>query len=259
MAAFRNDVSRGWFDFNRLQEWGTDLHHYTFRLVLFLVYYPIDKRYERSIALPHSRSSEMAEDMDGVYDEDDDADDSSIGDIDSVGSRIAVNYSNFTGGQSADNYGDHVSWATPSAASGSQLHQTATESPDSSAMASRFAGPEDNDPASSSAFDRLVPSFWPMWKATARKPLGPSRLGPGLLPSAGLTSPADTDGSQVRAQPVASRADRASGSALQGRKSSRQVLLGAPNSLRIRRRRVKHRTPEWSLAQALAWVVVIHL
>ncbi|CAO1629794.1 unnamed protein product [Parajaminaea phylloscopi] len=223
-------------------------------LALFLIYYPVERRYERSIALPKrnrlssfvggsSRGVSLGGDGRGNEDEeeDDDDDDSSIGDIDSVGSHIANNYSTFANTRGSD--------AAVSEAGEPHVRVTASDSPDSSALASRFAGVRDNTPASSSAFDRLVPTFWPMWRASAQGRTAPS-------PGSGQSS------SHVEhvggTQSADAGARRPSGGAVQDRRSSRSALLGAPKGLKHKRRRVKHKTEEWGLAQALAWVVAIH-
>lgn len=227
--------------------------------VLFLVYYPKDHRYERAIALPSQNRLRAAAEEAEAQEEADEDDDESIGDIDSIGSHVVNNYSTIDANESG--------FGSVSGASPGQSNWTGygDDSPDTSAIASRFAGPGDNadDDHSSSAFHRLVPTFWPVWKAPARKHPGPSRLGPGVLPATGPTPeigvPASSlGGGGPHSLPPNATTTAKVGFAPDTRRASRSALADVPRSMR-KRRRVKHKTPEWSLALALSWVAVLHL
>lgn len=268
-------------------------------LALFLVYYPVEKRYERTILLPprrHTRTistgtaastdvdEDPPEDRRGdEEDDDDDDDDSSIGDIDSIGSHIAANYSTFDqSGSPAARSSTLPSDAAPrGGASSSVVSRSAAgaeasglydssgaSSPGASDLASRFTTVEDSAaPTSSSAFDRLVPSFWPVWRAskstsTATKNPGPSRLGPGISPNSNQDSSAagiPPAQEQFLEVPASSKRPNTGRRKSSGRDGERQVLLQAPRGLKLKRRRkVKRRTEEWRLAIALSWLVVLH-
>lgn len=187
--------------------------------VLFIIYYPRELRYEKIVAVARGRAAGVVaagDEEDGSDDEDGDSDDgSSIGDIDSVGSHIAANYSTFNGSGSTNS--GHPAASTSAAAANS------TSKPADSSAA-----------ASSTATSR---SLWPSWLSSnaGHSSAKPAGLGPGLL-----SAP--------------------------HRPSDRSALLtSAPRALRSRKRRpgnrvrkIKHKTPEWSLAIALAWIVAIH-
>lgn len=210
-------------------------------LVLFLVYYPKDLRYERSIALPPTgpRPFESGVVLEDEEEEETGDDESSDG----AGESGVAGYSTFSQNGTPD-----------------QSNWTIGES----AVASRFAGADENDPASSSAFDRLVPTFWPVWKAPARKNPGPSRLGPGVLPATGPNAehhvglPVSYGGDLPPNATAAARGNAETSSGIQNgsRRGSRSALLSRGHR---RSRRIKHKTPEWSLAVALGWVTVLHL
>lgn len=235
--------------------------------ILFLIYYPADQRYERAIALPQrepqddrrlrsqaraaarkaaadrhkaSTSSGSAgkliapktssRPLVGASAEDASSATSDNSDLDSVDSHIAQNYANTaeqtngheTSSDEADledeardqvhdpesltHYGDH----------GDQSHISARD-------------------ASSSAFSRLAPAFWPMWKA------------PGGA-NAGAPS-SDRRSRSSNARGLVSSAPRG----MQRIERQRRAKAGQ-RALRTRKRR----TEEWSLALALAWVVLLH-
>lgn len=174
----------------------------------------------------------------------DDSSDSS-GDLDSIDSHIAENYS-----------GVIHSAAVEGAATSGVTSNGNEESPGTSGLASRVTIDE-GDERSSSAFSRLVPTFWPVWKAP--KKYSPSPLskvsGDGERHSAEDTEefPSATD-DQGPLSP--------SGDVSEDRDTSHRpeqhVRLDIPAGLR-RRRKVKRQSAEWSLALSLAWLVAFHL
>ncbi|CAO1617938.1 unnamed protein product [Sympodiomycopsis kandeliae] len=86
-----------------------------------------------------------------------DSDGSSIGDIDSIGSHIAANYSTFETEQTRQGGAEEpLTTLEPSSA-----HTSSQERPlpSSTGQLSRRA----------SAFSRFVPSFWPLWKGPAQQ------------------------------------------------------------------------------------------
>ncbi|CBQ67411.1 conserved hypothetical protein [Sporisorium reilianum SRZ2] len=226
--------------------------------VLFLIYYPADQRYERAIALPqrdqHDRrlraqarkaarnaaaqrhaaaasSDRLAapapssRSLVGASADDASSAGSEHSDLDSVDSHIAQNYTNPAAQVADDTSSDE--------ANAQEQEQEDDFDPEALSHPDHSAISISRRDASSSAFSRLAPGFWPMWKA----PNGETIRAPGL-------------GSQ--------------------RSDNRGVLSGAPRGMRRieRQRRAKmgkrmlrtrkRRTEEWSLALSLAWVVLIH-
>lgn len=209
--------------------------------LLFLAYYPADLRYERTIALSGPNHGLLA----CGEEEDDEA--SSGGDLDSLDSHIAENYENPAGGVTGEDAG--ISGMTT---------QT-DDSGDQSAFASRLDVPSD-DERSSSAFSRLVPTFWPVWKAPPRR-YAPSPLSKltatETLPD-GVSREATTAAAQEEA--VAEEVERAAEQQTTVPDGgSAHVRIRTPPQLRKpRHRRVKTRSPEWALALSLAWLVAFH-
>ena len=231
--------------------------------VLFLIYYPLDQRYERAIALPRrdqqdrrlraqarraARRAAAERHIPSQIDEESNnltvpaetsrslvgastTDTSSAGsdnsDLDSVDSHIAQNYANPSAQADGDDSSDDDLEETHDDNRDTEALLHVNDSADHSAISRRDA--------SSSAFSRLAPTFWPMWKAP--------------------------NGEQERSHP-SGRAQRSS--------NARGILSNAPRGMqrieRLRRaknnqkmlRMRKRRTEEWSLALALAWVVSIH-
>jgi len=202
--------------------------------VLFLAYYPRELRYERAITLTGPSRQLTAEDVADGYESD------STGDLDSLDSHIAENYSSFDGVAGQE---------------GNSSLSANDESPEASGLASRFMADEE-DERSSSAFSRLVPTFWPVWKAPRKS----SPLAAGNGDYAGEQLPANAT-SQARGAEDGTEADEADEEAqehLLPNSVDRQDQLGVPRELR-RKRRVKRRTKEWGLALSLAWLVAFHL
>jgi hypothetical protein len=203
---------------------------------LFLIYYPKELRYERAITLTGPSRQLTAEDVADGYESD------STGDLDSLDSHIAENYSSFDGGVAGQEGNSGLS--------------TADESPEASGIVSRFMDEEDD--RSSSAFSRLVPTFWPVWKA----PRKPSPLaGNGNGEYAGEQLPSNATSQARGAENGVGEGDEEEEEAqevLLPESVSRQEQLGVPRELR-RKRRVKRRTKEWGLALSLAWLVMFHL
>lgn len=217
--------------------------------ILFLIYYPKELRYERVVTLEGPERGILA-----TYDgEEDDA--SSGGDLDSIDSHIADNY-----GQSGASDGVLLEGAGYSGVTA----QT-DDSGGDSALASRLDLNSD-DERSSSAFSRLVPTFWPVWKAPRKfnpSPLGKvaatETLPPNATPAA--ISAAAAQGSQEAPTPEEEEREIDQ----QGRRvvpdgDSAHVRIHAPQALRKppRKRRIKTRSPEWSLALSLGWIVAFH-
>jgi hypothetical protein len=199
--------------------------------VLFLIYYPRELRYERAITLTGPSRQLTAEDVADGYESD------SSGDLDSVDSHIAENYSSFEGVAGQD----------------SEIYATdGSPSPGASGIASRFLA-EEEDERSSSAFSRLVPTFWPVWKAP-RKP-SPLAAGNGSYGAEQLPANATTE-ARGDAEGVVNEEEVEEG--LLPHSIDRQDQLGVPRELR-KKRRVKRRTKDWSLALSLAWLVSFHL
>lgn len=205
--------------------------------VLFLVYYPRELRYERAITLTGPSRQLTAEDVADGYESD------STGDLDSLDSHIAENYSTFEppAGQEAE--------------SGFSI---ADDSAEASGLASRLIA-EEEDERSSSAFSRLVPSFWPVWKAPRKSsPLATNGDYAGEQLPANATVQARGAAQEESANGEDVEATIEGQAALLPHSIDRQAALGVPRELR-RKRRVKRRTKEWGLALSLAWLVVFHL
>lgn len=216
--------------------------------LLFLVYYPKELRYERVVTLEGPERGILA-----TYDgEEDDA--SSGGDLDSIDSHIVGNY-----GQSGASDG-----AMLDGAGYSGVTAQTDDSGGDSALASRLDLNSD-DERSSSAFSRLVPTFWPVWKAPRKfnpSPLGKVSATESLPPNAttAAISAAAAEGSQEAPTPEEEEVDQ------QGRRTtipdgdSAHVRIHAPQALRKppRKRRIKAKSPEWSLALSLGWIVAFH-
>ncbi|KAE8219380.1 hypothetical protein CF319_g6920 [Tilletia indica] len=187
-------------------------------LVLFLVYYPKELRYDRpnSYYVPPANDSAMGSTHSHISG----TTDGGPGDLDSLDSHIQANYSGIT-------------------------------SPGESGV---------DGPASGSAFQQLVPSFWPMWKAPKRQQLSAHEE----------EDDEEEDEDEEDQEELLSDVDEVgesdvNASGLQGvdgvgRNGERAHLLGIPSEMRgwRKKRGAKRRTAEWSLALALAWVVVLH-
>lgn len=203
--------------------------------MLFLVYYPRELRYERAITLTGPSRQLTAEDVADGYESD------STGDLDSLDSHIAENYSSFDGAAGQEE---------------ASSFSIADESPEASGLASRLMA-EEEDERSSSAFSRLVPSFWPVWKAPRKpSPLASNGDYAGEQLPANATTQARGAGEEANGDHLESIPEGQS--ALLPHSIDRQAALGVPRELR-RKRRVKRRTKEWGLALSLAWLVVFHL
>lgn len=204
--------------------------------VLFLVYYPRELRYERAITLTGPSRQLTAEDVADGYESD------STGDLDSLDSHIAENYSSFEGVNGQEG---------ASSFSGAEA----------SGLASRLIA-EEEDERSSSAFSRLVPSFWPVWKAP-RKP-SPLAAGNGDFAGEQLPANASVEARGGGEEDAVDGPETGTGIVAEGQETllphsiDRQAALGVPRELR-RKRRVKRRTKEWGLALSLAWLVAFHL
>lgn len=229
--------------------------------VLFLIYYPADQKYERAIALPEpdqqdrrvrsqaraaarraaagrqaqshradgssnlAPSAKPSRSIVGASADDASSAGSENSDLDSVDSHIARNYS----AADPQAHGDDTS----SDDGENNDEQGLEHDPEALRHAADRSVLSVRD-ASSSAFSRLAPAFWPMWKA----------------PGSG-----EVDTTNRRNQ---------------SSNHARGPLLNAPHGIRRldRQRRAKisqktlrtrkRRTEEWSLAVALAWVVLIH-
>ncbi|PWN32151.1 uncharacterized protein FA14DRAFT_162386 [Meira miltonrushii] len=216
--------------------------------LLFLVYYPKEFRYERMVSLEGPERGILA-----TYDaEDDDA--SSGADLDSIDSHIAENYGREGASDVAGIDGAGISGVT------AQTDDSAGES----ALASRLDLNSD-DERSSSAFSRLVPTFWPVWKAPRK--VNPSPLGkvaatetlpPNATPAA--VSAAAAQSSQEAPIPQEEVQVDQHGRRFIPDGDSAHVRIHAPQALRKppRKRRIKTRSPEWSLALSLGWIVAFH-
>ncbi|CDR88329.1 uncharacterized protein SPSC_04156 [Sporisorium scitamineum] len=228
-------------------------------LALFLIYYPADQKYERAIALPErdqndrrlraparkaarraaaerqtpsstSRNqdrlaapAQSSRSLVAVSTHDASSASSEHSDLDSVDSHIAQNYTNPTP-QAAD---DTSSDEGHDQERQDDFDPEALSHPDHSAISISSRD------ASSSAFSRLAPAFWPMWKA----PNGETVRPPGRASQC-----SDGRGILSNAPRGMQRIDR-----------QRRAKIGK-RLLRTRKRR----TEEWSLALSLAWVVLIH-
>lgn len=255
-------------------------------LALFLIFYPKELRYERAIALTGPSNDISAQDIVDGYESD-----SSAGDLDSLDSHIAENYSSFAADPATGAVGPSAAahLAVPGAStppingeeSGSHLTSTTTtttadESPDNSGVASHLLMPEDEaDERSSSAFSRLVPTFWPVWKAPRKQGAGPSPLGAYETTAHGERLPpnAVVPAAKAAADPSAAAeglADDGEGArGVVGQTAGEGEVRFAPSmttstllsrserGLR-RTRRVKRRTKEWGLALSLSWLVAFH-
>ncbi|PWN52363.1 hypothetical protein IE53DRAFT_385193 [Violaceomyces palustris] len=255
-------------------------------LLLFLIYYPTELRYERALILPgpetapaplsaskkaqrrvlaavaaasgsasassprpsndhlsapkKSFKSSKAAANTTTEDESSISDNS---DLDSIDSHIAENYSPLKVPERDDGE------STSSEDGGAEEEEEEEE-------AEELTGEETSASvsqvdASSSAFSKMVPTFWPMWKA-------PTSSVPGAIEEEGLAG----------ARPSRSSSQNVAGRRIGGGKD---LLKGAPKDIRRigyeRRARqkvrkgpkgTKRKTPEWSLALALAWVVLMH-
>ena len=226
--------------------------------VLFLIYYPADQRYERAIALPdrdtndrrlraqarkaarkaaadrHAATqaaqtqdrlvapSQSSRSLVGASADDASSAGSDHSDLDSVDSHIAQNYTNPA---TQDGGNDSSSDEAQEEVQDDDHDPEALAHADHSAILRRDA--------SSSAFSRLAPAFWPMWKA----PNG------NTVPSSGRQS------QRANRRGMLSTAPRG----MQRIERERRAKSGK-RTLRTRKRR----TEEWSLALSLAWVVLIH-
>ena len=200
--------------------------------VLFLVYYPRELRYERAIALTGPSRLLSDQDVADGYESD------SSADLDSLDSHIAENYSSMDVGAGQE---------------GQSGLSTGEESPEASALASRLLA-EEEDERSSSAFSRLVPTFWPVWKAPRKA--SPLAAGEGNYAGEQLPANATSQARDAAAGQGAQQYEQQEG--LLPDSVSRQDHLGVPRELR-KKRRVKRRTKEWGLSLSLAWLVAFHL
>lgn len=206
--------------------------------VLFLAYYPTELRWERSIALTGPSRQLSAQDVADGYESD------SSGDLDSVDSHIAENYSSY-------NVDDDMAAAR-------RASQTSNvDSPGESGLASRFLNEEEEDERSSSAFSRLVPTFWPVWKA----PRKPSPLAATSGSYAGERIPTNaTEEARgiINAPETVMEETEEEALAEQRDNTDRHVQIAVPTGLR-KKRRVRRRSKEWGLSLSLAWLVLFHL
>ncbi|SNX81335.1 uncharacterized protein MEPE_00040 [Melanopsichium pennsylvanicum] len=227
-------------------------------LVLFLIYYPADQRYERAIALPHrdqqdrrlrsqarkaarraaavrqvpSHSTESTgrlaapskapRALASTSTDDISSAGSDNSDLDSVDSHIAQNYASIPAQRDGDD---------TSSDGGDDDDQDHHRDPEALLQPTRFNNSHPRD-VSSSAFSRLAPAFWPMWKAPGSDNTGASQ---------------QTRSSAQRG--ILSNAPRG----IRRIERQRRAKIGQ-RAIRTRKRR----TEEWSLAVALAWVVLIH-
>ena len=219
----------------------------THSLVLFLIYYPEEMRYERSIALPgRTRRPGTSDGEDGDASGGSSGFSDDVEDLDSVGSHIEENYSGIQApGESQLTY----------------------DTPTHSAV-QRIA--DEDEETSNSAFARLVPTFWPIWKAPPGH--GGAAGGPAgrQTASGGFTAPG---ASGIRSTVPARSLDQllrvpGSGSGNNSGTATPQPVAPQPRTpsqtavrawKKALKKRSKRRTAEWSLSLALAWVVAIHL
>jgi uncharacterized protein with PQ loop repeat len=234
--------------------------------VLFIIYYPKGLRYERAIVLQGEQQALLANarhlEDEGVED-----DESSNGDLDSMDSHIASNYIH----QAAVNDEAAENSAYDVGAVSGLTTQTDGSGGDDSALASRL-DVDGDDERSSSAFSRLVPTFWPVWKAPPKKyspsplskvaatePAPPSTLlqVPSHLTMSSTNTPSAGSGSAT--PDIADPEAEANHRRVRGNEAA-HVRIAAPEVLRkpLRKRKVKTRSQEWSLAMSLAWIVLIH-
>lgn len=228
--------------------------------VLFLVYYPADQRYERAIALPerdqddrrlraqarvaarraaagrqlpsHSTDStgrlaaptKSSRTLEGATAGDASSAGSDNSDLDSVDSHIAQNYANPTPQANGDD--------TSSDGGDDDEEDDLDHDPEALLLPGDHTNSSSRD-VSSSAFSRLVPTFWPMWKA----------------PGSGNVEATDRRNRSPNTRGVLSSAPRG----MRRIERERRAKLGQ-KTLQTRKRR----TEEWSLSIALAWVVLIH-
>ncbi|SPO20540.1 uncharacterized protein UTRI_00016 [Ustilago trichophora] len=226
--------------------------------VLFLIYYPADQRYERAIALPerdqqdrrvraqarnaarraaadrqlpsHSTDStgrltapaKTSRSFIGATADDASSVGSDNSDLDSIDSHIAQNYATHPTQSNGDD---------TSSDGGEDEDQDHGHDPEALLQPTPHNSSSARD-VSSSAFSRLVPTFWPMWKAPGNQDAGAS----------------DHPRSSNR-RDLLSNAPRG----MRRIERQRRAKIGH-RTLRTRKRR----TEEWSLALALAWVVLIH-
>ncbi|KAN0066486.1 hypothetical protein ACQY0O_000580 [Thecaphora frezii] len=240
-------------------------------LVLFLIYYPKELRYERAIALPESaleeaetedarararraakrvsslranssanertpilsgsaRAQKKALTSSGKSTDGDLSSGTENSDLDSVDSHIAKNYSSIN--PQADE-------ADTSSDEGDEQQNDVEDEQEFGANASGLSYTRE---ASSSAFSRLTPTFWPMWKAPAPgSGMEPIQEGRVALPSQKRRS---------RHQELLAGAPRG----LRRIESERRGKMSARRTFKPRQRK----TEEWSLALALSWIVLIH-
>ncbi|KAK0556939.1 hypothetical protein OC846_000783 [Tilletia horrida] len=190
-------------------------------LVLFLVYYPKELRYDRHRAaayVPVDADAPNSSAVGSVHSHLTGTTDGGPGDLDSLDSHIAANYSGIT-------------------------------SPGASGV---------DGPASGSAFANLVPSFWPMWKAPKKRPLSAHEE-----EEDGEEDEDDEEEEELLSDVEEAGESQVGASGLQPGQNGadeRTALLSIPAEMRLWRhkRGSKRRTPEWSLALALAWVVALH-
>ncbi|KDN52925.1 hypothetical protein K437DRAFT_253557 [Tilletiaria anomala UBC 951] len=207
-------------------------------LALFLIYYPKELRYERSIALPgRTRRPRLLAEDDDTSSGGSSAWSDDVEDLDSLDSHIQENYSGIQ-------------------AVGSGVSAVGIGTPTQSAVA-RITEEAQAD-ASSSAFARLVPTFWPIWKApqTEGAALGPpgrqtasgAYAVPGMPSAPGPMDQSNQPGSNLLQVPQ-------TGSPAHPRTPSQTAVKAWKKALR---KKSKRRTAEWSLSLALAWVVALH-
>ncbi|KAI3481511.1 hypothetical protein L1887_56058 [Cichorium endivia] len=230
--------------------------------VLFLIYYPADQRYERAIALPQREQTDhrvrararkaartaakgrgsqahatdstgllaapakSSRSLVGASADDTSSVGSENSDLDSVDSHIAQNY----GATSAQ--------ANPDDTSSDEAQDEDDLDTESQFLLPNHAADAHHRDVSSSAFSRLVPTFWPMWKA----------------PNGSSSSSSSNNAARPSARSSQS-GTRASNLPRDMQRIARERRAKAgQRKLRTRKRR----TEEWSLALALAWVVLLH-
>lgn len=239
---------------------------YSLSLILFLVYYPKELRYEHSISLSRQVRNQSGFSTSSSSPSHSSIDSEDQEDLDSLDSHIANNYSTFSPGESGIGSNLPPNAITSSAAGPSGAKGLAAR------LKKRER--EDQEAASSSAFSRLVPTFWPVWKAPQDQHGleedesgftgvgGSSYVG---TPNSNLhgapssVAPTPTGNGNAGESTSLLGPPLASGSAFA--KSSANALLAPLLRAKYKRRTrsTKQRTPEWSLALAMAWVTGIHL
>ena len=207
-------------------------------------------RFERAIALPGRSDINEDEAGDSAWSED-------VADLEDGDSQFEQNYSNL---HLPDDSGFSVSGieGTPTDSAVQRYHDE------------EFRGQIEDH--SSSAFARLVPAFWPMWKAppksepAARRPVPAAALGApsGRQTASGSYSPIGVgDAPSPLNRPVVPSGD---GSQLlhMALNNAHAQHHGRPagtgqTALRAWKQKTRRRSAEWSLSVALAWVVLLHL